>query len=72
MAALQTKLQGVRLVSDPKLVASDAWGVHEPGAESPTPATFVVGGDGVIQWRKLPDSHGDWPTYDELVAAFKG
>jgi hypothetical protein len=69
MAALQTKLPGVLLLTDPKFQAGDAWGVHLTGADGPSPATYIVGGDGVIRWRKLPDSHGDWPTYDELAKA---
>jgi hypothetical protein len=72
MAALQTELAGVRLLTDPKFQAADAWGVHVPGADSPSPATYIVGGDGMILWRKLPDSHGDWPSYDELAVGLKG
>jgi len=71
MAALQTKLPGVTLVSDAKFLASDAWGRHIQGADSPSPATYVVDGNGVIEWRHLPDQNGDWPTYAELTAALK-
>ena len=69
MAALQPKVPGVTLLTDPGVAASTAWGVHVPGAESPSPGTFVVGRDGVVQWRHLEDKRGDWPTYAELAAA---
>ena len=59
----------VTLLIDPELAASTAWGVRVPGAESPSPGTFVVGRDGVVQWRRLEDKRGDWPTYAELAAA---
>ena len=69
MAALQPKVPGVTLLTDPGVAASTAWGVHVAGAENPSPGTFVVGRDGVVKWRRLEDSRGDWPTYDELAAA---
>ncbi len=69
MAALQPKAPGVTLLTDPGVAASTAWGVHVPGAESPSPGTFVVGRGGVVQWRHLEDPRGDWPTYAELAAA---
>jgi len=69
MAALQTKLQGVSLLTDPDVRASEAWGVHVAGAENPSPATYVVGVDGVVRWRKLGDQNGDWPTYEEVATA---
>jgi hypothetical protein len=69
MAALQRKLPGVLLLTDPQLAASTAWGVHVPDADNPSPGTFVVGRDGVVQWRRLEDARGDWPTYAELAAA---
>jgi hypothetical protein len=67
-AALQAKLPGVLLLTDPGLAASAAWGVRLPDAESPSPGTFVVR-DGVVRWRRLEDPRGDWPTYAELAAA---
>jgi len=69
MAALQTKLPRITLLTDPDLVAAAAWGVREPGAESPSPGTFVIGRDRVVQWRHLGDSRGDWPSYPEVAAA---
>jgi hypothetical protein len=69
MAALQAKAPGVTLLTDPGVAASTAWGVHVSGAESPSPGTFVVSREGVVQWRRLEDSRGDWPTYAELAAA---
>jgi peroxiredoxin len=69
LAALQPKLPRLTLLTDPGVAASTAWGVHVPGADSPSPGTFVVGRDGVVQWRHLEDKRGDWPTYAELAAA---
>jgi hypothetical protein len=69
MAALQPKLPRLTLLTDPGVAASTAWGVHIPGAENPSPGTFVVGRDGVVQWRRLEDKRGDWPTYAELAGA---
>ena len=63
MAALQSKLP------DPQLTAATAWGAHTPGAEIPNPATFVVGRDGVVQWRRLGDERSDWPAYAVVAAA---
>lgn len=69
MAALQPKLPRLTLLTDPGVAASAAWGVHVAGAESPSPGTFVVGHNGAVQWRRLEDARGDWPTYAELAAA---
>ncbi len=68
MAALQTKLPRITLVTDPQFATSAAWGVHVPGAENPTPTTFIVAG-GTIRWRYLANPRGDWPTYAELASA---
>jgi hypothetical protein len=68
MAALQTKLPRVRLLSA-KLPAVAAWGALLPGAEQPTPMTFIVGHDGVIRWRYLLQPAGDWPGFAQLAAA---
>jgi peroxiredoxin len=70
MAALQAKLPRITLLTDPGAAAA-AWGVHVPGADNPSPGTFVVGRDGVVQWRRLEDKRGDWPTYAELAAALR-
>jgi len=69
MASLDKTLPGIRLVSDPKFVVSDAWRRHIQGSDSPTPATFIVSGTGTIEWQHLPGDGGDWPTYAELTAA---
>lgn len=72
MRSIEAQLPGVRLVSDPKLVVSNAWKRHVDGSDSPTPGTFVVAADGTIEWQRLPDAKGnDWPTYAELSAALK-
>ena len=66
---MQTKLPGLRLLTDLKLEAATAWGAHDPGADDPTPTTYVVGGDGTVRWRRLAAPGNDWPTYAELAAA---
>jgi hypothetical protein len=70
MAALQTKLPHITLVSDTTLGASKAWGLLLAGGEHPNPGTFVVAG-GTITYRRLEDRRGDWPTYAELAAALR-
>lgn len=69
MAALQTKVPGLLLVTDTKLASLTAWGVLQREAEHPSPVTYIVGRDGIVRWRHLLDAHGDWPTYAELEAA---
>jgi hypothetical protein len=68
---LQAKLAKIPLFTDLDLSATTAWGLHAPGPEHPSPGTFVVSRDGVVQWRRLEDKNGDWPTYPELAAALK-
>lgn len=68
MAALQTKLPALTLVSDPELAGLRAWGVLINGAEHPSPATFVVV-DGKLTYRRLLEASGDWPSYEELARA---
>lgn len=68
MAALQTSLPAIKLVSDPALTGLQAWGVLVRGAEHPSPATFVVT-DGKITYRRLLEATGDWPSYAELHRA---
>jgi hypothetical protein len=70
MAALQTRLPRIALLTDPGLVTSAAWGVRVPGAESPSPMTFIVR-DGRIRWRRLATAQRDWPTYPELLVALQ-
>jgi hypothetical protein len=67
MAALQTSLPAIRLMTDVRLVGLRAWGVLTRGAEHPSPATFVVGTDGVVIFRRLLEAEGDWPSYGELL-----
>ena len=69
MAALSAKLAGLTLLSDLDLSVAAAWGLRIPGAESPSPGTFVVSRDGLVQWSRPGDEHRDWPTYPEVAAA---
>jgi peroxiredoxin len=70
LASLVPKLPSVTLLADPGLVATAAWGLRVPGAEAPSPGTFVIAG-GAIAWRHLEGPSGDWPTYAELTAALR-
>jgi hypothetical protein len=70
MAALQTKLPRLQLLSairEPSAMAS--WGVLMPGAEHPSPATFVVDRAGFVRWRYSLQSTGDWPQLTALTHA---
>ncbi|MBA2540916.1 MAG: redoxin domain-containing protein [Deltaproteobacteria bacterium] len=67
LAALQTKLPAITLLTDLGLVGLRAWGVVIKDAEHPSPATFVVGEDGLVTYRRLLDADNDWPSYGELV-----
>jgi hypothetical protein len=69
MVSLQPRLPRITLLTDLDLSATTAWGLHSPGAENPDPGTFVVGQGGVVAWRRLGDSSGDWPTYAEVASA---
>jgi hypothetical protein len=70
MAALQTKLPHITLVSDTTLAASRSWGLLVAGGEHPDPGTFIVAG-GKVTYRRLEDRRGDWPTYAELRSALQ-
>jgi len=70
MTTLQPRLSGVTLLTDLGMVASTAWGLAVPDADSPSPATFVIDRSGAIRWRKLGDDKGDYPTYAQLAAGF--
>lgn len=37
--------------------------------DAPWQSVFVVAPDGTIRYRHLHDSHGDWPSYDDVAAA---
>jgi peroxiredoxin len=69
MAATQTRLPQILLATDLALVGIKAWGAIIPDAEHPSPATFVVGKDGVVKWRRLLEPEGDWPTYADVARA---
>ena len=70
MAALQTKFPRVRLLSAVRaLPAMTAWGVLMPGAEHPSPATFVVDRAGFVRWRYGLQSTGDWPAVTGIIQA---
>jgi hypothetical protein len=70
MAALQTRMPKLQLLSAVRDLATvAAWGVLLPGAEHPSPATFVVDRTGAVRWRYLLHASGDWPTVAQLVKA---
>ncbi len=69
MATLVPTLPGITLLTDLELEASAAWGLARAGAQNPSPATYVIGRDGAVRWRKLPGAGGDWPAYKDLAAA---
>jgi peroxiredoxin len=69
MASLQAKLPAVKLLSDQGYAVCEAWGLHVAGAESPSPATYVIDRDGNVVWRHLGDDTNDWPTYPQVAAA---
>ncbi len=71
-AALQTDLKRITLLTDLGLKASAAFGLAIPGADHPSPGTFVIDRGGVVKWRKLEEGGKDWPTYDQVAAALKG
>lgn len=70
LASLVPRLPSVTLLADPGLVATTAWGLRVPGAEAPSPGTFVLA-NGAITWRHLEGPTGDWPSYAELAAALR-
>ena len=52
---------GFAILSDPDLVAADAYGLRHRGAsmngaDIARPAVFVLDRDGVVQWRSLTDN----------------
>ncbi len=69
MAALQTRMRGIVLLTDPGLTVLRAWGALLPGAEHPSPITFVVRRDERISYRHPLDEHGDWPPYANVFDA---
>ena len=70
-AALQTDIPKITLLTDLDLKASDGFGLHIPGAEHPSPGTYIVDKSGTVVWRKLEEAGKDWPTYPEVEAALK-
>jgi len=61
------------ILSDPRLVATDAFGVRHAearmdGADIPRPATFIAD-DGAVRWRDLTDDYRVRPRPDAVLAA---
>src|ERR1041384_5178618 len=69
LAELAARFPRLTMLSDLDLSVVAAWGLRIPGADTPSPGTFVVGRDGVVGWSRLGDQRGDWPTYPEVAAA---
>jgi hypothetical protein len=59
----------VSLLRDDGMATTAAWGLRVGDAEAPWPATFVIDDHGVVRYRRLRDTRGDWPTYAEVAAA---
>lgn len=66
------------VLSDPGLVAVDAYGVRHEGAlrpeegqSIPRPATFVVDRDGVVRFRHLTDDWRVRPRAETLVGELR-
>jgi len=62
-----------RVLADPELHASDAYGVRHAGAgadgrDIARPATFVIDEQGVIRWRNLTPDYKIRPQPDEVLA----
>jgi len=70
-AALQTDIPKITLLTDLDLKASEGFGLHIPGAEHPSPGTYVVDKSGAVIWRRLEENGKDWPTYPEVQSALK-
>lgn len=69
MAALQPRVPSVTLLTDLGLAGSIAWGLVSAGAEEPEPGTFIIDREGVVRYRALAGSWGDWPPYADVAAA---
>jgi len=63
---------GYRIVSDPRLVAIDAYGLrHEQVGQPPIahPASFLIDASGTIRWRDVTDNYRLRPRPDTILAA---
>jgi peroxiredoxin len=63
---------GYRIVSDPRLVAIDAYGLrHEQNGQPPIahPASFLIDARGTIRWRDVTDNYRLRPRPDTILAA---
>lgn len=63
-----------RILSDPELVAIDAYDLRHSEGGGPTgtiarSATFVIDKDGIVRWRDLTDNYRLRPPPEEVVAA---
>jgi peroxiredoxin len=61
-----------RVLSDPRLVAIDAYGLRDPGAgmdgrDIARPATFLLEENGVVLWRSLTDNYRIRPRPDDIL-----
>jgi hypothetical protein len=58
-------------VTDLDLSASRTFGLTIPGADHPSPGTYVIDKAGMVTWRRLEANGKDWPSYDEVAAAIR-
>jgi hypothetical protein len=67
--SLSEKFAGaIKMYEDPGLRVSPTWGAGKAGDEEPTPATYVVSGDGMVRFEHHAGEQGDWPRADEVIA----
>lgn len=50
------------LLSDPDLDVIRKYGVEDPENGIAWPAIFIVGADGVVEWRSLVETYRERPT----------
>ncbi len=68
----QTLPEHFTLLLDPAYTFTNAYGLRwEAPRETAYPATFVIGGDGVVRYSKISESHGDRASSDEILKAIR-
>ena len=66
---------GFSLLSDPRSVAIDRYGLRDPDYRGekddgiPRPAVFVLDATGRVRWEKIESDYRERPTTEEVAAA---